>query len=71
MTSHLSYLLANQVIETDSDSQSSTQLSSFPNSRTTSMSSVESTGQKRAPEWSPAPSLSTKRKIEFVTPVVS
>ncbi|OAX39662.1 hypothetical protein K503DRAFT_716030 [Rhizopogon vinicolor AM-OR11-026] len=58
-----------KLIETDSDSTQPSSL--FSTSRTTSMSSVESTGQKRAPEWSTSPPPSVKRKIEPTPPIVN
>ncbi|KAG1747654.1 RNA dependent RNA polymerase-domain-containing protein [Suillus lakei] len=61
------------LIESDSDSGStpSTEKSSLFSSRTTSMSSVESTSLKRAPEWSLPPPPAVKRKVAPTAPVVN
>ncbi|KAG2141030.1 RNA dependent RNA polymerase-domain-containing protein [Suillus clintonianus] len=64
--------VARRPIESDSDSgsQPSTEQSLF-SSRTTSMSSVESTGLKRAPDWSLPPPPAVKRKFAPTTPTVN
>ncbi|KAG1886291.1 RNA dependent RNA polymerase-domain-containing protein [Suillus subluteus] len=65
--------VAQRLIESDSDSGSapSTEQSSLFSSRTTSISSVESTGLKRVPNWSPPPSPAVKRKVSSCAPVVN
>ncbi|KAG0706616.1 RNA dependent RNA polymerase-domain-containing protein [Suillus ampliporus] len=66
--------VAKRLIETDSDSESPSiqQFSLFLSpSRTTSMSSVESTGLKRAPDWSLPPPPAVKRKVVPTVPVVN
>ncbi|KAG1730698.1 RNA dependent RNA polymerase-domain-containing protein [Suillus paluster] len=65
--------VAQRLIETDSDSESvpSTQQSLLFSSCTTSMSSVGSTGVKRAPDWSLPPPPAVKRKVDPIAPVVN
>ncbi|KAG2153597.1 RNA dependent RNA polymerase-domain-containing protein [Suillus bovinus] len=65
--------VAQRLIESDSDSGSapSTEQSSLFSSRTTSMSSVGSTGLKRAPDCSLPPPPAVKRKVSPCAPVVN
>ncbi|KAG1840300.1 RNA dependent RNA polymerase-domain-containing protein [Suillus subalutaceus] len=65
--------VAQRLIESDSDSGSapSTEQSSLFSSRTTSISSVESTCLKRGPDWSPPPPPAVKRKVSSCAPVVN
>ncbi|KAG1775310.1 hypothetical protein EV702DRAFT_1047152 [Suillus placidus] len=63
----------NKVIALDSDSGSalSTEQSSLFSSHMTSMSSIESTGLKRAPNWLLPPPPAVKRKVSPGAPVVN